>query len=98
MAKKNNKDKVMFYWRAGRVATDSRDVYYWLFIRNKKIAEEWRIKFEAVEKDFQKRLRELENREIQAKKDVVTAVLSGNPEPSKGYEPDDRPWYKKLFS
>lgn len=54
---KKDKDKIMFLHTRNRLFSDSRDTYYWLKLRDKKIAEEFRPKMEGMEIHFKKELK-----------------------------------------
>ena len=88
-------DKITFRAVSGlNTYADARDVYYWIRLRDKEMAEAFRIKFEKSEKELQ--------RELKKKTDKLTAYGQANTwtavaratEPEKAAEKMKRPWYK----
>lgn len=78
-----NKDKIRFRAVSGLCTfADCRDVFYWLNMRDKKIAEEFRVKFEKVERDFVKAEKE-KSKKIDEQYKTWTASYTATPEMEK---------------
>ncbi len=94
---KEIKDKIIFSKRmCGRIQSDARDVYYWLKLRDKKIAREFGKKLEHIEQFFEKKEKELIAKEEDKNKGVLEKVVYEKPI----HKTDDtikKVWWKRFF-
>lgn len=90
--KKEVKDKIRFRAVSGLCTfADCRDVFYWLNMRDRKIAEEFRVKFEKVERDFAK-ADKVKKKEIDGHYKTWAASYTATPEVVMKLA--KKPWWK----
>ena len=87
-------DKIRFRAVSGlNTYADARDVYYWIRLRDKEMAEAFRIKFEKSEKELQRELKKTYRLTAYGQADTWNAVARAT-EPEKAVENMKKPWYK----
>ena len=83
-------DKIRFRAVSGlNTYADARDVYYWIRLRDKEMAEAFRIKFEKSEKQL---IRDMKKREKEST--TWTAKYTATPEMEEKVKQNKKPWYK----
>ena len=87
---KGDKDKIVFTYTSNRLFSDSRDTYYWLKLRDKKIAKEFGLKLDKMQTHFKKKLEDIE-------KDKVFAIGEMKYEVEMKDDIKTKSWWK-VFS
>ena len=96
--KKEIKDKIIFSKRmCGRIQSDARDVYYWLKLRDKKIAEEFGKKLEHIEVFFERKEKELIAKEEDRNKGTLVEKVVYEKPIHKTDDTIKKVWWKRFF-
>ena len=92
---KEIKDKIGWRLILGRIQADARDTYNWLNLRDKKIAEEFRLKMNKMEKYFK-----AEEKERKMLDNALVGKMEWG-EPEKVEKTKDgkiiKTWWRKLL-
>ncbi len=95
--KNKTKDKIAFCVENTRLYSDARDTYYWIRVRDEKIADEYLKKCDNMEKFFDRKFKEEKEAEEMAKIAEIGKTEWGEPEKTeKENGIVKKTWWKRL--